>query len=60
MIKLSWERKNIWKLELLEMVRLAEYGFRQLQKEKKKKSIRLGGQNESKAKESLMTLQGTS
>ena len=60
MIKLSWERKNIWKLELWEMVRLAEYGFRQLQKEKKKKSIRLGGQNESKAKESLMTLQGTS
>ena len=42
------------------MVRLAEYGFRQLQKEKKRKSIRLGGQNESKAKESLMTLQGTS
>ena len=42
------------------MVRLAEYGFRQLQKEKKKKSIRLGGQNESKEKESLMTLQGTS
>lgn len=41
------------------MVRLAEYGFLQLQKEKKK-SIRLGGQNESKAKESLMTLQGTS
>ena len=37
MIKLSWERKNIWKLELWEMVRLAEYGFRQLQKEKKKK-----------------------
>ena len=34
--------------------------FQTITEREKKKSIRLGGQNESKAKESLMTLQGTS
>ena len=50
MIKLSWERKNIWKLELLEMLRLAEYGFRQLQKEKKKKALDLEDKTKVKQK----------